>query len=114
MLECFQLIASMLHEVPWMAAPPSKYGKWHISQNFRRLMDNSERQVFNGPPETPKEHIFCAVRALRDGDWRRCSEMVCALDRIWALVPNSNSSKAHLLGEIKKSALRKFTFLMML
>ena len=89
MVECFQLTASMIHEVPWMAAPPSKYGRWQISPNFRRLMDNSERQVFNGPPETPKEHIFSAVRSLRDGDWRTCSKCIFALERIWNLVPNA-------------------------
>ena len=110
MVECFQLIASMIHEVPWMAAPPSKYGRWTISQNFRRLMDNSERQVFNGPPETPKEHIFAAVRALRDGDWRGCSKCVFALDRIWALVPNAVEVRASLLNEIKRSALKTFLF----
>ena len=158
MVECFQLTASMLHEVPWMAAPPSKvsdhefyhiyhdseiftnswssifslpvsffrsvyctihsssfyspwqYGRWKISQNFRRLMDNSERQVFNGPPETPKEHIFAAVRSLRDGDWRTCSKCIFALDRIWALVPNADAIKTDLLLEIKKSALRTYLF----
>ena len=110
MVECFQLTASMIHEVPWMAAPPSKYGRWQISQNFRRLMDNSERQVFNGPPETPKEHIYCAVRALRDGDWRACSENIFSLDRIWSLVPNYTSVQADLLQEIKKSALKTYIF----
>lgn len=100
----------MLHEVPWMAAPPSKYGRWQITQNFRRLMDNSERQVFNGPPETPKEHIFAAVRALRDGDWRTCSKCIFSLDLIWALVPNATSIQATLLDAIKNSALRTYLF----
>ena len=90
--------------VPW------QYGRWKISQNFRRLMDNSERQVFNGPPETPKEHIFAAVRSLRDGDWRTCSKCIFALDRIWALVSNADAIKTDLLLEIKKSALRTYLF----
>jgi translation initiation factor 3 subunit C len=110
MIEVFQLTAAMIHEVPWMAAPPSRFGRWRVSPNFQRLMDNSERQVFNGPPETPKEHIYAAVRALRDGDWRMCSKFIFSLDRIWALVPTAKEVQADLLVAIKKAALRTFLF----
>ena len=110
MIEVFQLTAAMIHEVPWMAAPPSRYGRWKVSPNFQRLLDNSERQVFNGPPETAKEHIYAAVRALRNGDWKLCSKYVFALDRIWNLVPRAEEVKADLTLTFKKAALRTFLF----
>ena len=64
MVECFQLTASMIHEVPWMAAPPSKYGRWQISPNFRRLVINIARTCVRCWPVKRPKHIIafgCSV-----------------------------------------------------
>ena len=34
-------------------------------RHFRKHMDIFSRQVFTGPPENTRDHIFCAAKALR-------------------------------------------------
>ena len=42
---------------------------------FARLMDNYERQTFNGPPENVRDHIMAATRCMLNGEWRRAKNV---------------------------------------
>ena len=35
--------------------------------------------VFVGPPETMREHIVAAVKSMKKGDWKKCSEYILAV-----------------------------------
>lgn len=43
-------------------------------------------QVFTGPPENIRDHVIAGAKALMQGDWRRCSDLILGLD-VWNLIP---------------------------
>lgn len=47
-----------------------------ISKNFHHVLRLSERQTLIGPPETMREHIVAASKAMKTGDWRACNTFI--------------------------------------
>jgi translation initiation factor 3 subunit C len=91
LLEAAFLISSMLIEVPLIARLDSDEQKRKaISKPFRRLLDYADRQVFSGPPETTRDHIVQATKALQDGDWQMCRDLVDGI-KIWSLMPEAKT-----------------------
>ena len=45
-----------------------------ISKSFHHQLRLSERQTLIGPPESMREHVVAASRAMRYGDWRGCKK----------------------------------------
>ncbi|KAI9002417.1 eukaryotic translation initiation factor 3 subunit 8 N-terminus-domain-containing protein [Gaertneriomyces semiglobifer] len=109
LLECIYLTCSMLLEIPNMAANAHEPRRKVISKPFRRMLDYSERQVFNGPPENTRDHIMAAAKALAAGEWQRCRDLIHAI-KIWDLMPNSTSIKEMLTGKIQEEGLRTYFF----
>lgn len=66
-------------------------------------------QVFTGPPESVRDHIMAAARALSRGDWERAYTLITAL-KMWGLMPNRDSVMAMLKGKLKKEGLRTYLF----
>lgn len=62
-----------------------------------------------GPPETVRDHIMAATRALMRGDWSAAYAAVSALT-VWQLVPQREAVLAMLQDKIKEEALRTFLF----
>lgn len=58
-----------------------KLGKPHKSFNnvFKKMLDNFEKQIFNGPPETIKELVLYSSSFMTQGDWKKCSDLVMTL-----------------------------------
>jgi translation initiation factor 3 subunit C len=93
LLEAAFLVSSMLVEIPLLASLDSEEQKRKIiSKPFRRLLDFADRQVFTGPPETTRDHIMQASKALQDGDWQQCRDLVQSI-KIWSLMPEVASVK---------------------
>jgi translation initiation factor 3 subunit C len=65
LIECIYLISAMLIEIP-------STGKHFISKHFYILMQQAERQLICGPPESMREHIVAACRSMKTGDWNAC------------------------------------------
>lgn len=99
----------MLLEVPSMAANPFEYSKKPIARNFRKLLEAYERQVFNGPPENPRETVMAATKELQKGNWKACTEYIMGM-KFWAGLPDSQSVKEILTKRIKEEALRTYLF----
>ncbi|KAF6741850.1 hypothetical protein DFP72DRAFT_1082993 [Ephemerocybe angulata] len=77
----------MLVEIPLLASIDSEEQKRKtISKPFRRLLDFADRQVFTGPPESTRDHIMQASKALQDGDWEKCRDLIQSI-KIWTLMP---------------------------
>jgi translation initiation factor 3 subunit C len=74
MLECVYLVSAMLIEIPYMAAHEFDARRRMISKSFHHQLKNSERQSLVGPPESMREHVVAASKAMRNGNWRtaRC------------------------------------------
>jgi len=80
-----------------------------ISKPFRRLLDFADRQVFTGPPESTRDHIMQASRALQEGDWEKCRELIQSI-KIWSLMPEATSVKEMLAKRIQEQGLRTYLF----
>lgn len=93
LLEAAFLVSSMLVEIPLLASIDSEEQKRKaISKPFRRLLDFADRQVFTGPPESTRDHIMQASKALQDGEWEKCRDLIQSI-KIWSLMPESTSVK---------------------
>jgi translation initiation factor 3 subunit C len=98
LLEAAFLVSSMLVEIPLLASIDSEEQKRKtISKPFRRLLDFADRQVFTGPPESTRDHIMQASKALQDGEWEKCRDLIQDI-KIWSLMPESASVK-EMLGK---------------
>ena len=47
-----------------------------ISKNFYQQLRSSERQSLVGPPESMREHIVAASKAMGNGDWTACNNFI--------------------------------------
>lgn len=93
LLEAAFLVSSMLVEIPLLASIDSdELKRKAVSKPFRRLLDFADRQVFTGPPESTRDHIMQASKALQDGDWEKCRDLIQSI-KIWTLMPEAASVK---------------------
>ena len=106
LLEVAYLVSSMLLEVPLMAQAGNdpEMKKKVISRTFRRMLDYANRQVFTGPPENKRDHVMQATKALQQGDWQRCVELVHSI-KVWNLMPSEKAVKEMLARfvEVRRS-----------
>ena len=113
LLECVYLTCSMLLEIPLLAQTGSApdVRKRVISKTFRRMLEYTERQVFQGPPENTRDHVMQAAKALAQGDWKKCQELISKI-AIWDLLGAENKEKVKImLGEqIQEEGLRTYLF----
>ncbi|KAG2340597.1 hypothetical protein BDR05DRAFT_1061455 [Suillus weaverae] len=110
LLEAAFLVSSMLVEVPLLASIESEEQKRKaISKPFRRLLDFADRQVFTGPPESTRDHIMQASKALQDGEWEKCRDLIQSI-KIWSLMPEVASVKEMLAKRIQEQGLRTYLF----
>lgn len=111
LLECVYLVASMLLEVPNMAYAGSdpELRKKVISRPFRRMLDYTDRLVFTGPPENTRDHVMQACKALQNGEWKTCIELIKSI-KIWKLIPDQDKVLARLAQHIQEEGLRTYLF----
>ncbi|KAI0058056.1 eukaryotic translation initiation factor 3 subunit 8 [Artomyces pyxidatus] len=110
LLEAAFLVSSMLVEIPMLASIDSEEQKRKtISKPFRRLLDFADRQVFTGPPESTRDHIMQASKALQNGQWEQCRDLVQDI-KIWSLMPEAAAVKEMLAKRIQEEGLRTYLF----
>ena len=110
-LECIHLISALLLEVPANAGSIVDPRRSRVSRGLRWLMQRSEFRMrsINTPPETAKDSIVHAARALQTGDWRLCLKSVVNLS-VWNKMPGKDYDviKAMLEVGVKEAGLRTF------
>lgn len=111
LLECVYLTASLLIEIPSMAASETQIDakKKVISKTFRRMLDYNRRQVFTGPPENTRDHIMQAARALLDSEWAVARDLLDSI-KIWSLLSDASYIKKMLGEKLQVEGLRTYLF----
>ena len=47
-----------------------------ISKSFHHQLKVSERQAVTGPPESMREHVVAASKAMRNGLWKQANNYI--------------------------------------
>ena len=112
LLECVYLTCSMLLEIPLLAQTGSSpdVRRRVISKTFRRMLEYTEKQVFQGPPENTRDHVMQAAKALATGDWKKCQDLISKI-AIWDLLGSEAPRiKEMLSAQIQEEGLRTYLF----
>lgn len=93
LLETAFLVSSMLIEIPLLASLDTDESKRKaVSRPFRRLLEQADRQAFMGPPESARDHIMQASKALQNGQWEKARDLILSI-KIWSLLDNAAEVK---------------------
>lgn len=112
LVDAVYYIASLLFEVPLMAlqayqsSTPGAIAyanseaqlqaqnvKKNVSRSFKRILEYTERQYFQGPAEETRDHVFEAYNFLVKFDWKSASKVLSDL-RVWNMMPGISVTNA--------------------
>ncbi|XP_022339247.2 eukaryotic translation initiation factor 3 subunit C-like isoform X2 [Crassostrea virginica] len=113
LLECVYLVSAMLIEVPYMAAHEMDARRRMISKNFHHVMRMSERQALTGPPESMREHVVAASKAMKTGNWKECKNYIINEKmnaKVWELFYKSETVQEMVTSKIQEESLRTYLF----
>uniref|UniRef100_U5EZ45 Eukaryotic translation initiation factor 3 subunit C n=1 Tax=Corethrella appendiculata TaxID=1370023 RepID=U5EZ45_9DIPT len=113
LLECVYLVSAMLLEIPYMAAHEFDARRRMISKTFYQQLRSSERQPLVGPPESMREHVVAAAKAMRHGDWNACANFIVNKKmniKVWDLFYEADRVREMLVKFIKEESLRTYLF----
>merc|ERR1719495_1244182 len=84
-----------------------------ISKSYYQQLRSSERQALVGPPESMREHVVAASKAMRNGDWRKCRDFIINAKmnaKVWDLFYEADKVRAMLARKIQEETLRTYLF----
>lgn len=113
LLECVYLVSSMLLEIPDVAANEFSVRKKMISRLFYNQLRKSEEQPLVGLPETTREHVVAASKAMRVGNWKSCRDLIINDKvnlKVWNLFHQADSVRTMLEVKIREGSLRAYLF----
>jgi len=113
LLECVYLVSAMLIEIPYLAAHEYDARRRMISKSYYQQLRSSERQALVGPPESMREHIVAASKAMRNGDWRKARDFIVndkMNAKVWDLFYDADSVRAMLSRKIQEESMRTYLF----
>merc|ERR1711874_967991 len=113
LLECVYLVSAMLIEIPCMAAHEFDARRRMISKSYYQQLRSSERQALVGPPESMREHVVAASKAMRNGDWEKCRDFIINPKmnaKVWDLFYEADKVRAMLARKIQEETLRTYLF----
>jgi len=113
LLECVYLVSAMLIEIPYMAAHESDARRRMISKSFHHQLKVSERQAVTGPPESMREHVVAASKAMRNGLWNAAYTFIINEKmnaKVWDLFYQADRVRSMLVRKIQEESLRTYLF----
>ncbi|KNC34096.1 hypothetical protein FF38_06471 [Lucilia cuprina] len=113
LLECVYLVSAMLIEIPYIAAHEFDARRRMISKTFYQQLRSSERQSLVGPPESMREHVVAAAKAMRCGNWQACVNFIVNKKmntKVWDLFYEADRVREMLVKFIKEESLRTYLF----
>lgn len=113
LLECVFMTASLLIEIPALAAAASSSTKDSKRKagvkSFKSKLEFHDKQYFTGPPESIKDHLIYASKYLQKGNWSKAYDLVASI-KIWTLVPDNELLLLMLKKQLQTEALRTYIF----
>jgi len=113
MLECVYLVSAMLIEIPYLSAHEYDARRRMISKSYYQQLRSSERQALVGPPESMREHVVAASKAMRNGDWKKARDFIIndkMNGKVWDLFYDANGVRGMLVKKIQEESLRTYLF----
>ena len=113
LLECAYLVSAMLLEIPDVAANEYNVRKKIITRPFYNQLRKNEEQSLIGVPESMREHVIAASKAMRIGNWKQCQEYIInekMNNKVWNLFHQPNKVREMLKHKIKEESLRAYLF----
>lgn len=113
LLECVYLVSAMLMEIPYMAAHEFDARRRMISKNFHHVLRLSERQTLPGPPESMREHVVAASKAMKKGNWKECQNFIIndkMNTKVWDLFYQKDRVRDMVTRKIQEESLRTYLF----
>lgn len=113
LLECVYLVSAMLLEIPYMAAHEFDTRRRIISKSFNHQLKISDRQPLVGPPESMREHVVAAAKAMRNGNWENCRNFIINEKmnaKVWDLFHQADKVREMLCSKIQEETLRTYLF----
>merc|ERR1719383_995976 len=113
MLECVYLVSAMLIEIPYLSAHEYDARRRMISKSYYQQLRSSERQALVGPPESMREHVVAASKAMRNGDWKKARDFIIndkMNAKVWDLFYDADSVRSMLSRKIQEESMRTYLF----
>ncbi|XP_023337712.1 eukaryotic translation initiation factor 3 subunit C isoform X1 [Eurytemora carolleeae] len=113
MLECVYLVSAMLIEIPYLSAHEYDARRRMISKSYYQQLRSSERQALVGPPESMREHVVAASKAMRNGDWKKARDFIIndkMNAKVWDLFYDADSVRTMLSRKIQEESMRTYLF----
>lgn len=107
------MTSSLLIEIPHMAAFFSgiKVKRIPYSQkSIRRALEHYEKSSFQGPPETMRDYLIHAAKAMQRGDWAQCIKYLRSLSTWSLLGDNVDQVFLKLSERIQIESLKTYIF----
>lgn len=111
LMECVYLVSAMLTDVNHCLSHYPDGRRRMISRNFHHVLKSSDRQTLVGSPETMRDHVVAASKALFIGDWQTTVKHIVNAkmnSKVWDLFHDAAAVKEMLTEKIKIEALRTF------
>lgn len=84
-----------------------------FSKTFYQQLRSSERQSLVGPPESMREHVVAAAKAMRCGNWNACATFIVNAKmntKVWDLFYEADRVRNMLTEFVKEESLRTYLF----
>jgi translation initiation factor 3 subunit C len=106
-IESVYFISVMLNEAPSLIAQLNGDDRKPSSKLFQKLWQFYEKNPLSGPPENHRDTIYCAVKELLKGEWKKCFSYVCQL-KLWNRMFQVDQVKQRYEQLIKRQAFKTF------
>ncbi|VDO04725.1 unnamed protein product [Rodentolepis nana] len=114
LIETVFLICAMLIEIPLLAASQDNENRTKVfSKAFMTVLRIHDRSSMTVPPESPRDHVLAASKALRHGDWKKATQFIFSPKmnaKIWILFYNASAVKEMVEEKVKEECLRCYLF----
>lgn len=106
------MTCSLLIEIPQMTAFYSgiRVKRQPYSQkSIRRVLEHHDKSAFQGPPETSRDFVLYAAKAMQKGDWAASIEYLKSI-KSWNLLPNREVVMVDLIERIKVESMKCYFY----